>query len=326
MNWPFGTRIRVRPSKPDAPGVYVTLDELVRLEFKARGVTFLPRQPVHSLLTGRHGSRMRGRGLNFEEIRGYLPGDDIRTIDWKVTARVREPHVRVFTEERDRPAWLVVDQRLAMFFGSKSAMKSVTAAHAAALGAWRVFAGGDRVGAVVFNDTARVEIRPHRSRRQVLRILNAILEQNRALGASSAAEPNPGQLNAALDAVVRRGRHGCLVVVISDFDGADDRTRVLMNRLAERNDVIAVLVHDPMARELPAGGRLLVSDGELQVTLDTADGAVRERLLAQSTGRIRKILDWQRTMGVPVLPISTAEDVADQVRVLLGRAAQARRG
>jgi len=99
-----------------------------------------------------------------------------------------------------------------------------------------------------------------------------------------------------------------------------------MNRLAERNDVIAVLVHDPMARELPAGGRLLVSDGELQVTLDTADGTVRERLLAQSTGRIQNILDWQRTIGVPVLPISTAEDVADQVRVLLGRAAQARRG
>ncbi len=120
-------------------GVYVTLDDLIRLQYRARGFSFLPRQPIHSLLTGKHASRMRGRGLNFEEIRGYLPGDDVRTIDWKVTARTRKPHVRVFTEERDRSAILVVDQRLSMFFGSKVSMKSVTAAVAAALGAWRRF-------------------------------------------------------------------------------------------------------------------------------------------------------------------------------------------
>ncbi|MGD8898369.1 MAG: DUF58 domain-containing protein, partial [Acidobacteriota bacterium] len=102
------------------------------LEYRAEGYSFLPRQPVHSVLAGRHASRMRGRGLNFEEIRGYLPGDDIRTIDWKVTARTREPHVRVYTEERDRPALLLVDQRQSMFFGSRRAMKSVVAAEVAA--------------------------------------------------------------------------------------------------------------------------------------------------------------------------------------------------
>ena len=84
------------------PGVYVDLDELIALEHKARSVSFLPRQPVHSLLSGRYASRMRGRGLNFEEIRDYRPGDDVRTIDWKVTARLQKPHVRVFNEERDR--------------------------------------------------------------------------------------------------------------------------------------------------------------------------------------------------------------------------------
>ena len=97
---------------PRAPGVYVDLDELVRLQFKARGFSFLPRQPIHSLLAGRHASRIRGRGLNFEELRDYLPGDDPRTIDWKVTARTGTPYVRVYTEERDRPALLVVDQRM----------------------------------------------------------------------------------------------------------------------------------------------------------------------------------------------------------------------
>src|ERR1044072_5044065 len=153
------------------PGVYVDLDELIALEQKGRKVSFLPRQPVHSLLAGRFASRMRGRGLNFEEIRDYRTGDDIRSIDWKVTARLQAPHVRVFNEERDRQALLVVDQRLAMFFGSRRAMKSVTAAEAGAIGAWRILGAGDRVGGIVFNDRDLIEIRPRRSRSTVLQIL-----------------------------------------------------------------------------------------------------------------------------------------------------------
>ncbi|WP_157789132.1 DUF58 domain-containing protein, partial [Bradyrhizobium japonicum] len=109
------------------PGVYIGLHDLIALEYRGRKVSFLPRQPVHSLLSGRFASRMRGRGLNFEEIRDYRPGDDVRSIDWKVTARLRKPHIRVFNEERDRQTILVVDQRLSMFFGSRHAMKSVTA-------------------------------------------------------------------------------------------------------------------------------------------------------------------------------------------------------
>jgi uncharacterized protein (DUF58 family) len=93
----------IHPSSPPPhPGVYVDLAELVRLKFRTRGFSFLPRQPVHSILAGRHASRLRGRGMNFEEIRRYLPGDDIRNMDWHVTARTRKPHVRVYTEERDR--------------------------------------------------------------------------------------------------------------------------------------------------------------------------------------------------------------------------------
>src|ERR1700754_2942462 len=141
------------------PGVYVGLDDLIALEYRGRKVSFLPRQPVHSLLSGRFASRMRGRGLNLEEIRDYRPGDDVRSIDGKVTARLRKPHIRVFDEERDRQALLVVDQRLSMFFGSGLSMKSVTAAQAAAIGAWRVLGVGDRVGAIMFNDSDLIEIK-----------------------------------------------------------------------------------------------------------------------------------------------------------------------
>ena len=115
----------------DTQGVYVGLDDLIALEYRGRKVSFLPRQPVHSLLAGRHASRLRGRGLNFEELRHYVEGDDTRTIDWLATARLRSPYVRVYSEERDRPVLLLVDQRSAMFFGSRRAMKSVAAAEAA---------------------------------------------------------------------------------------------------------------------------------------------------------------------------------------------------
>src|SRR5215813_2149112 len=133
-------------------GAYTDLETLIALEYKARGFSLLPSQPVHSLLAGRRGSRMRGRGLNFEELRNYVFGDDIRLIDWHVTARMQKPFVRVYTEERDRATLLVVDQRMNMFFGSRVSMKSVIAAEAGALAAWRVFQQGDRVGAFIFND------------------------------------------------------------------------------------------------------------------------------------------------------------------------------
>ncbi|MEZ5858576.1 MAG: DUF58 domain-containing protein [Geminicoccaceae bacterium] len=131
-----GTLPAAPPPGDQDPRVRVTLGHLRSLEGRARGLTFLPRQPARSVLNGRHASRLRGRGLNFEELRDYLPGDDVRAIDWKVTARTGRPHVRVMTEERDRPALIVVDQRMSMFFGSRLNMKSVTAAEAAALAAF----------------------------------------------------------------------------------------------------------------------------------------------------------------------------------------------
>src|SRR5215510_13666835 len=140
------------------PGVYADVAGLVALQHHARGFSLLPRQPIQSLLAGRHASRLRGRGLNFEEIRRYQLGDDIRQIDWKATARTRKTHSRIYTEERERTTLLLVDQRITMFFGSVRNMKSVTAAETAALAAWRVLAQQDRVGALVFSDTDVAEL------------------------------------------------------------------------------------------------------------------------------------------------------------------------
>ena len=186
---------RERAGRSDGPPpsarVRVTLDDLVRLKGRAKGFSFLPRQPVHSVLAGRHGSRLRGRGLDFEELRHYQYGDDPRSMDWLATARLGAPYVRVFTEERDREVLLLVDQRLTMFFGSRRAMKSVAAAEVAALAAWRVTALGDRIGALVFSDDDILEFLPGARSPAVMRILKGIVTL-RGFCASSSAKGGRG--------------------------------------------------------------------------------------------------------------------------------------
>ncbi|MBV8884719.1 MAG: DUF58 domain-containing protein [Chroococcidiopsidaceae cyanobacterium CP_BM_RX_35] len=303
----------------DARGVYADLNELVKLQYETRGFSFLPRQPINSLLAGRHGSRLRGRGLNFEELRRYQPGDDIRTIDWKVTARTGKTYTRVFTEERDRPALLIVDQRLSMFFGSQTKMKSVAAAETAALAAWRVIKAGDRVGAVVFNDTDIVAIRPDRSHARVMQILKAIVNQNQRLRFDTGIIPDPSMLNRALNYAVQSTSHDYLICLISDLQGVNDETKQLMTNLAHHNDVIVALIYDPLEAELPQAGRLTVSDGEKQLVFDSNNASLRQRFDDRFNQRLAQGQDILLKQEIPLLQIHTTGNVAAQIRQSLRR-------
>jgi uncharacterized protein (DUF58 family) len=318
----FGrTKEIVRRAAGDTDGAYVSVDNLVALESIATDLTFLRKAPVRRFLAGRHESRMRGRGLSFEELRTYMPGDDVRTIDWRVTARTGQPFVRVYNEEKDRPALIVVDQRTNMFFGSRRSMKSVAAAEVAALCAWRVMTLGDRVGGVIFNDVKQEAIRPHRSRGAVIRFAETISIQNNALSADSDIERSPGQLNAVLGSVAALARHDHLIIVVSDFDGHGPETRDLLLRMSVANDVIAVLVYDPFLLDLPRQGEMVVSGGALQAELQFGRGNVRDAVDSFARNRGRELLSWQEEMGLPMLPVSAAEEVAPQLRTLLGQLA-----
>ena len=321
MDW---TKIKRNAPGAEMPrGVYANLDDLIRIQFKARNFSFLPQQPVTSILAGRYASRLRGRGLNFEEIRRYQPGDDIRTMDWKVTARTRSPHVRVYTEEKDRAVLLIVDQRNNMFFGTRDKLKSVTAAELAALGAWRAVDVGDRVGAVVFNDEELVDIRPQRSQKTVMSILGSVVEMNHKLAADSKVKPNADMLNRALEKALQRAPHDVLVVMISDFFGVDEQTERLTSRMAEHNDVLALLVHDPI-RLHPAEHRVPVSDGSLQMEIDFADKQVREKIAENYREEQQHITRFLNKLAAPLLMVSNEGDVVDQVRRLLGVPVRAR--
>ena len=298
--------------------VYARLEDLIALRHLAHGFSFLPRQPIHSLLAGRHASRLRGRGLNFEEIRRYQHGDDIRQIDWKVTARTRKTHSRVYTEERERSTLLLVDQRLSMFFGSQQKMKSVIAAETAALGAWRVLQQRDRVGALVFNDSDIVEVRPQRSRSTVMRILHAVVEQNHALSVNKGLRGNPAMFNRALEHCARLAKHDVLVCIISDGSGHDQDTQQLLTRIARHNDVLFAFVHDALEGELPAAGPLVFGDGWEQLEVDTAQRSLREDFskgFAETRAQGRQFLLQRET---PVIPLNTRDAVIEQIRRRLG--------
>lgn len=257
--------------------------------------------------------------FDFEELRPYLPGDDVRTMDWRVTARTGKPHVRVYSEEKERPVLLVVDQRMNMFFGSRRAMKSVSAAEVAALAAWRILSDGDLVGGVVFGDTAQTALAPRRSRHAVLHLLGEVARYNQALRADAPEHRSALRLYAALETALRLAHHDHLVIVISDFDGSDTHTRHLMLALRARNDVLTVLVYDPFLLELPDSGHLVVSNGELQVELGFGSEALRRSVRQFTDAHSAALMDWHKAIGVPLLPLSAAEETDVQLRRLLGR-------
>jgi uncharacterized protein (DUF58 family) len=313
-----------RPSPATAgpdKGVHVTAEDLAALEARARDFGFLSKRPVDRLLAGRHASHMRGRGLAFEELRNYLPGDDIRTIDWRVTARTGKPFVRIYDEEKDRPALIVVDQRINMFFGSRLMMKSVSAAKTAALCAWRVMALGDRVGGFIFNDSHIDEIVPHRSRAAVIQFAGALARRNGELTAESEPQRGTAQLDQVLEAVAAVAHHDHLVIVISDFEGCSARTRDLLLRLTVSNDLIAVLVYDPFMLELPESGDIVVSGGKLQAELAMGHGSVRSGITEFAKRHGDELLAWQQELGLPMLLVSAAEETAPQLRRTLGQLA-----
>lgn len=305
--------------------VYVSLAQLIALEFKARDLSFLARQPRGSILAGNHASRLRGRGLNFDELRRYQPGDDLRHLDWRASLRTGKAVVRTFTEERDRPALIVVDQRMSMFFGSQRSFKSALAAELAALTAWMVFNAGDRVGGLVFNDQRIDAVAPLRSRKRVEALLSRVAEHNQALHASNPDAEDEAQLDTALQRCLALAGHDHLICIVSDFAGAGPRTLQLLRQLAAHNDVIALQVYDPLALKLPNNGRLLVTQGELQVELAVDKRNIRQPLGDFLSGRLHDVASLLRRSQVPLMMFSSAETAHEQLRAELGKNAGARR-
>lgn len=298
--------------------VCVDIAQLVRLQYQARALALGVSGNVDNALVGRHRSHVRGRGLNFEELRHYRVGDDIRQMDWKVTNRTRKPHIRVYAEERERPVILAVDQRLPMFFGSRRVMKSVAAAEMAAIVGWKALSQHDRVGALIFGDDSITELAPERSQAHMMRIFQQLQHYGRQL--QDAQQGSTGKLNEALRHLMVRAKHDSLIYLITDLDGADDATGHLLTHLAQHNDVIVGMIYDPLEQRMPRGGKLAVSDGEFQVEVDTDNPRLREKFERTFEQRLLRARQFLRSRNIPILPIDTVTPVVRQLLVMLSGA------
>ena len=172
-------------------GIRVTLSELIEMRHRVREVQLFSTPSQRSPLIGLHHSKLRGRGVDFDQVRVYQAGDDVRTIDWRVTARTQEPNTKLFHEERERPIFIMVEQSCRLFFGSGQMFKSVLAAQAASLIGWAALGHNDRVGGLVFGDNEHYEIKPRRSKQSLLQLLTAWCASTRAWTPKAAPKPMP---------------------------------------------------------------------------------------------------------------------------------------
>lgn len=298
--------------------IYANIDQLRRLQYQARGFSFTAHQPVNSLLAGKHVSKLRGRGLNFEELRHYRPGDDIRSMDWKVTRRTGKPHVKVYTEERERNVYIAVDQRSSMFFGSRGKMKSVIAAEIAALVAWRVSNTGDRIGALVFSDELIKAVPAKRGRQHVVALLSEIVKQNHQLKSGRADKDPTRSLNNMLMKLDNLCDHNALIIHIGDGAGWNDKSTDLVKKLRQHNEVIAFDVFDPLERDLPTMSQMVVSDGQYQIEVATAERSMQEKYQQILDVQLKQYEYIAHKYRIPLIPINTLDPVEQQLRKAFG--------
>lgn len=300
-----------------APGVAVSLGELIEIRHRLREVQLFSTPSRRSPLIGLHHSRLRGRGVDFDQVRVYQAGDDVRTIDWRVTARTQEPHTKLFHEERERPVFVLVEQSARLFFGSGLCFKSVLAARAAAFVGWAALAHNDRIGGLVFTDSECHEIKPRRSKQSLLQLFNLIVRANNALLAGSNLSHSGDGFGMALRRAREVLRPGSLIMVICDERALSEVAEQQLSLLARHTDLVMLPVSDPLDHALPAAGLLRFAEGQAQLELDTHID--EQRLAYRALGEARRER-WQRLalrLGVPLLPLTTQEELVEQLRNLL---------
>ncbi len=295
-----------RATAHDTDGTRTRFADLVALRRPARQLNLSKRIRGARLLDGARRSRMSGRGMEFEEVRAYQPGDDVRAIDWRVTARLSAPYTKMFREERERPAIIMADLRASMCFGSRRCFKSVCASETGALLAWASLARGDQIGGLVIGRQLS-EVRPRRHRRTALQLLQLMNAQNNAQDMDT-----DGQWPSLADAArcLRRiAATGSTVFVISDFQDIGDEAHKQLSLLCRRCKLVALHISDPLERDLPERGAYAFSDGRERLSLMTAGRSVHEKFQQ----RMNDTLAQLRQLPITVLQMDTATAAITQL-------------
>jgi uncharacterized protein (DUF58 family) len=293
-------------------GMTVTLEQLVKLRYLACELNNLQHKKLHTSQQGNYLSPFRGRGMDYAESRIYAPGDDIRTMDWRVTARTGKPHSKIYQQERERPIYLIVDFNTSMFFGTRVVFKSVLAAQAAAIIAWSAVKNGDRVGAVLPGKQQTV-LSPRSKAHGIISLLNHLAnhtnphENNYADG-----------LQQALKKILHIGKPGSIIYVVSDFYQLTKEACSVMQHLAKRFEVVNLFIYDPLEEQPPSADHYLfcgaINQGALMLNTSDAATCIHYRSIFQQ--RVQQLQQLSLDNGMTLLKLATNQDVTRIIKQL----------
>lgn len=322
-------------------GTYVSTQELIKLQAQGRKLDLSQRTFARASTTGSHHSRFRGRGMDYQESRIYQAGDDIRSMDWRVTARAGKPHTKLYQEERERPVVLLVDLNPGMFFGSKNVLKSVLAAQTATLLGWAAATRGDRVGSLIIgshigNGQGHKELQPKMGKRGALELIRELVKQtdpNQVFTDGFQSQLNKNQvesaknnqvnnLNEELKRLRRISRPGSLIFIISDFYDIDESTDNHLLRLSRHNDLMAIQIIDPLELQAPPAGEYGVTNGKLTGVLNTRSKKAQQSYNAFFNKHHNAVEELMLKRKIPLLRLSTSDNPISKLQQQFGTARQ----
>ncbi|MEG3767956.1 DUF58 domain-containing protein [Alteromonas sp. 14N.309.X.WAT.G.H12] len=299
-------------------GVQLSLPELLRYQSLTKGLNLSPKTPPRALMSGAYLSRQKGRGMEFDEARHYQPGDDIRAIDWRVTARTGKTHTKIYREERERPVFILCDLSTSMHFGSQLLLKSVQAGHIAAMLSWSAAQRGDKVGAVIFNDTMHRECKPLSRKRAVLSLCHELQK----VQTQQVSMPDTSAFDEACLRLRRIARPGSLVYLISDFVNMGESADQHLSHLARHCEMKAIRVYDPMENalpDLPVTQQVSVTDGINSQSWTLGDKTLTKRYSEWRNNIASQIHQQFKTKRIHLTDISAGLPLEQQVDNFRGR-------
>jgi uncharacterized protein (DUF58 family) len=308
-------------AKYHSDGVNLGIKELIHYQGKTSLLNLSPRKTVQAKLAGAYLAKTKGRGMEFDEARHYQAGDDIRAIDWRVTARTGKTHTKLYREEKERPVFVLTDLSSSMQFGTQFLFKSVQAAHLSALIAWSARKRGDRIGGLVFNQHQHMECKPFTRQKAVLSLLNSMIKVQQG---SQDSDQNQEQItlgNAC--ARLRRLAHpGSLIFIISDFSQLDDVATQHIAQLSKHCEVIAHPISDPFEHQLPKvnmSQRVTLSDGHSRQQIVLGEKDTEMQYSNQHQAHFDKIENTLKQCKAQVLQIDAGQPLELQLDRFSGR-------
>ena len=295
--------------------VHVSTNTLIGLRHAGEGLLHKTSR-ISAQQSGNYLSRFKGRGMEFDEARLYQPGDDVRNLDWRVTARTGKAHTKLFREERERAVLTWVDMRPTMFFATRGAFKSVVAARAAALVAWSVNQQGDRLGGLVFNADNHHELRPKSGKSAVLHLLQRLSEFSHWQSQYNEQEPDASN---ALTRLRRVAKPGSLLFLISDFRNLGPQAETHLLQLSQRNEVVLFHIHDPLEQALPERGQYRVSWGEYNHVFSGSRASAQNQYRQKFLQHHDNLQQFSRFPGIHYVSCSTTDNVVEKLRQGLGQ-------